>query len=143
MCRLSASSLCSFPTRQSAHDWIVQHRLALARHYLCDDKLSQQEVEDGAKQDGVADEYFLDHNVSMEILAIPHFADVASAPNPNVSNLLFEDHYASHVDEETAEAAEGNGEAEEKGEGAGVSGKKPATKRAASNKRHKAAAAQE
>lgn len=52
-------SLCSFPTRQSAHDWITKHRLALARHYLRDPRISPSELEANSAADGMQDEYYL------------------------------------------------------------------------------------
>lgn len=52
-------SLCSFPSRQVAHDWIVQHRLALARHYLRDKRLSPSELKATGVADGCEDEYYL------------------------------------------------------------------------------------
>ena len=69
VCLLSyrVCSLCSFPTRQAAHDYIVQHRLALARHYLRDSKFSPSELEASAAADGCQDEYYLVSNLNARV----------------------------------------------------------------------------
>jgi hypothetical protein len=134
--------LCAFPTHQAAYDWIMRHRLSLARHYMQDPRLSEAELQAATQAAGM-DELFLGENTSMEILQVPHFNSLASAPPPE--GALFADHFASKRVEEEAErqqkqeegkvnAQEGNdadakADAEEGGaEGAlSPSGKKKAT----------------
>ena len=86
---MSFFSLCSFPTRQSAHDWIVQNRLQLARHYLMDPRLSEEELTANCTADGCEDEYYLGEHTSLEILQVPQFKDAEHAPDASMQNLLF------------------------------------------------------
>jgi len=109
--------LCSFPTHQAAYDYILKHRLSLARHYLQDPRLSEAEL---ATATSGGDELYLGENTSMEILQVPHFNSLASAPPPE--GPLFADHFASKRDEEVAEeekASQGKEGDEEGGEGDG------------------------
>jgi len=92
--------LCSFPTHQAAYDYILKHRLALARHYLQDSKLSEEELLANANAAGM-DELYLGEHTSMEILQVAHFDSAERAPPPN--SALFADHFASKREEERAE----------------------------------------
>jgi len=106
--------LCSFPTHQAAYDWIQTHRLALARHYLQDAALTQDELT--ANSAGF-DELYLGEHTSMEILQVPHFLTASGAPPPDAT--LFADHFASKRSEEEHEAAvaTANGDAADDEEG--------------------------
>lgn len=130
--------LCSFPTHQSAYDWILRHRLALARHYLQDPRLSEAELQAASAE---YDELYLGESTSMEILQVPHFNSAAGAPPPE--GEIFADHFASKRSEEehdAAQAAEAEGDdAEEAKEAAAEDDAKAAPAANAKGKRGAAA----
>lgn len=126
--------LCSFPTHQSAYDYIQRHRLDLARHYMQDPHLSQKELDAATAAAGM-DELYLGEHTSMEIIMVPHFGAVERAPAPRGQGQLFADHFASRRSEEEHErqlAAEAvaEDEADRKAEDAGSAGKNNETKAA-------------
>lgn len=100
-----APSLCSFSTRQSAHDWIVKHRLSLARHYLMDPRLSPSELQATATADGCDDEYYLGEHTSLEIIQVPQYQNADKAPDCSVQNLLFSQ-CTSHRDSDSLNTCE-------------------------------------
>ena len=144
----SVHCLCAFPTHQSAYDYILAHRLSLARHYMRDPQLSQAELDAATSAAGM-DELYLGEHTSMEVLAVPHFRSTAAAPPPLEGGALFEDHFASsRADEEEqheaeiSKAQEENKEAETEAEpaaaaAAAAAGGKKATASPKSNKRRK------
>jgi len=121
--------LISFPTRQMAHDWIMKHRLELARHYLRDPKLTEQELTSMRTQEGnAADAYYLGEGCSMEILSVPHFKHFSHTPGPDVLGVAFSDHFATNDQEEEHEenikrlSQQEQQEQQEEGEGEGHQG---------------------
>lgn len=141
---LAVHCLCAFPTHQAAYDYILAHRLSLARHYMRDPQLSQAELDAATAAAGM-DELYLGEHTSMEVLAVPHFRSTVAAPPPLEGGALFEDHFASSraQDEEEHEAEIMNDKKamEENKEGepeaaAGAGGKKSAPSPKA-NKRRK------
>lgn len=99
--------LCSFPTRQHAYDWVVKHRLALARHYLRDPRLSARELEQLGVDDGCGDQFYLGEATSLEIVQVPQFKSAETAPSPSVEHLLFGDRFITYDQEEQYEQAQG------------------------------------